>query len=249
MTATAWVTAWMAAAAVLVALEPAHGPPIRGAPAGIAASNGRPQRRRSWLTSRFGRGLGGATCGLAVLLLIGGVLGLAAGALVGVVATQALGRLHTRGDLRRREQLADLLPLAGELLAAALTSGADPGSALRAVGTAVGDPLGACLEQVARAMDLGSSPEDAWAELMADPVTAVLARPMVRAAASGAPSARTLARMSDELRRQAGARAAHRAEVVGVRAVGPLGLCFLPAFVVLGVVPFVAGSVRHLVAG
>jgi pilus assembly protein TadC len=145
--------------------------------------------------------------------------------------------------------MADLLPLAGELVAAALTSGADPGSALRAVAAAVGDPLGGSLDKVARALDLGSPAEDAWADLMADPVSAALARPMVRAAATGAPSARSLARMSAELRRQASARAAHRAEVVGVRAVGPLGLCFLPAFVVLGVIPFVAGSVRSLLAG
>ncbi len=188
-------------------------------------------------------------CGLAVALLVGGPMGLAAGALVAVVVARALARLLTRSAIRRREQVADLLPLAGELLAAALTSGADPGSALRAVGAAVGDPLGAPLAHVARAMDLGSPAEEAWAELLADPATAALARPMVRAASSGAPTARSLARMSAELRRQAVARAAHRAEVVGVRAVGPLGLCFLPAFVVLGVVPFVAGSVRHLLAG
>ena len=37
-----------------------------------------------------------------------------------------------------------------------------------------------------------------------------------------------------------------RARTVGVRAAAPLGLCLLPAFVLVGVVPLVAGTVASL---
>jgi hypothetical protein len=38
-----------------------------------------------------------------------------------------------------------------------------------------------------------------------------------------------------------------RARTVGVRAAGPLGLCFLPAFMLVGIVPTVVGGFAHLV--
>jgi hypothetical protein len=38
-----------------------------------------------------------------------------------------------------------------------------------------------------------------------------------------------------------------RARAVGVKAALPLGVCLLPAFVLVGVVPLVAGSVTVLV--
>lgn len=68
-----------------------------------------------------------------------------------------------------------------------------------------------------------------------------LARTMIRAAQSGAPVADVLTRLADDARRTAQATASAAARRVGVHAVAPLGLCFLPAFVFLGIVPMVAG--------
>jgi Flp pilus assembly protein TadB len=78
-----------------------------------------------------------------------------------------------------------------------------------------------------------------------DPL-APAARALARAAEGGAPVADAVARLAVEaraVRRAGGEQAARRA---GVLAVAPLGLCFLPAFVLLGVVPVVAGLAAPL---
>jgi pilus assembly protein TadC len=64
---------------------------------------------------------------------------------------------------------------------------------------------------------------------------------MSRAASSGAPVADVLTRLSDDFRRAVRAASSAAAQRVGVQAVAPLGLCFLPAFVFLGIIPVVAG--------
>jgi pilus assembly protein TadC len=43
--------------------------------------------------------------------------------------------------------------------------------------------------------------------------------------------------------------ALERARRAGVQAVGPLAACFLPAFVLVGVLPVVVGVARSLLAG
>jgi hypothetical protein len=48
-------------------------------------------------------------------------------------------------------------------------------------------------------------------------------------------------RLAEELRERARADVEERARSIEVKAAAPLGLCLLPAFVVLGVVPMVAG--------
>jgi hypothetical protein len=55
-----------------------------------------------------------------------------------------------------------------------------------------------------------------------------------------------MARLAGDLRRDARARVEGRARAVGVKAAVPLGLCMLPAFVLLGVVPLVAGSMSAI---
>ena len=71
----------------------------------------------------------------------------------------------------------------------------------------------------------------------------------MRAAEGGAPVAAAIARLAEQAREVARASGQAAAERAGVLAVAPLGLCFLPAFVLLGVVPVVAGLVGPLLAG
>ena len=54
------------------------------------------------------------------------------------------------------------------------------------------------------------------------------------------------ARLARELRERARAEVESRARSVSTRAAAPLGVCFLPAFVLLGIVPLVAGLVGSL---
>ena len=57
---------------------------------------------------------------------------------------------------------------------------------------------------------------------------------------SGAPVVPAVERLADELARESAARAEDAARRVGVAAAVPLGVCLLPAFLLLGVVPTVA---------
>ena len=63
----------------------------------------------------------------------------------------------------------------------------------------------------------------------------------MRASTTGAPLAATVMAVADDERERARWDAEAAARRAGVRAVGPLAACFLPAFVLIGVVPVVAG--------
>ena len=73
-----------------------------------------------------------------------------------------------------------------------------------------------------------------------------LGRALARSESSGASVADTVARLSEDLGRN------HRAEVedlarsVGVKAAVPLGVCLLPAFLLVGIVPVVVASLAAL---
>ncbi len=79
-------------------------------------------------------------------------------------------------------------------------------------------------------------------DLAGDPALGPLGRALARSESSGASVADTVARLSEDLGRN------HRAEVedlarsVGVKAAVPLGVCLLPAFLLVGIVPVVVAS-------
>jgi pilus assembly protein TadC len=62
---------------------------------------------------------------------------------------------------------------------------------------------------------------------------------IVRSAESGAAMARALERLADDLRGSRAIAVEAAAARVGVLIVLPLGLCFLPAFVLAGIVPVI----------
>ncbi|MDQ4039263.1 MAG: type II secretion system F family protein [Actinomycetota bacterium] len=149
------------------------------------------------------------------------------------------------------------LPFAIDLLAVCLRAGMPTSSAMRAVaGNLRGfDPAhpgraaapsavpGVCavLARVAAATELGTEPASAWAEWLTDPAYGPLARALVVTGESGSAVAARLEAVSGQLRVTAGQQAVVRAQRAGIALMAPLGLCFLPAFVCLGVVPVVVG--------
>lgn len=237
----AWSAALLAGAAMAWSTPPSRRSLRPGRPTGARRSRGGPS-----LADPRSRRLVAAGAGLVTVAVVGGPTGLLLGIATTVVAAQVLGRLESRAGEAWRRGLSRDLPLAGDLLAATLAAGTPQGSALSAVGAAIGGPLGAELARVARALDLGQSPTAAWTTLLDVPATARLARPLVRAAERGAAPAAALARSSTDLRSAARSQALEAVEVVAVRAVGPLGVCFLPGFVLLAVVPLIAGSALAL---
>ncbi len=142
---------------------------------------------------------------------------------------------------RTRTAESAALPSAADLLVVCLASGASPEDSLALVAAAVGPPLASRLEQVSAALRLGAQPAEAWASADPQDPLAPLRRAFARAADTGAPLADTVAGVADDQRQRHRWRAQAAARRAGVLAVGPLVLCFLPAFVLLGVVPIVLG--------
>ncbi|MFJ8432051.1 type II secretion system F family protein [Kitasatospora sp. NPDC094019] len=183
--------------------------------------------------------------GLGAAVFLGGTAGLVAGGLLTVGLYRWLPRARSPTE-RRAEldgaRLVRQLPLTAELLAACLGSAASPAEAVAAVGRSVGAPMGPRLLSTAAELALGAPPELCWQRLGKEhPPLAPLARCLVRTSLSGAPAATALAGLASGQRAEA-VRAAHaRVRRAGVLATAPLGLCFLPAFVLIGVAPVVVG--------
>ena len=168
------------------------------------------------------------------------VLGLLLAAAVGASARLLLRRLEAREGRGAPARAVDLPPVL-DLLAACLAAGAPLRSALAVVGESAPPPLGPVLRTAAGALALGSPPEAALAGLTGTAGLERFADVLARAAETGTAPADQLAALAEDTRRAAQDSARAAARRAGVLVVLPLGLCFLPAFVLLGVVPVVAG--------
>lgn len=154
-------------------------------------------------------------------------------------------RLMTRAQVARQRDLRTRLPAVLELLASCLGAGSPLVQAQREVGRLEGGVAGEVLHRVSAEMSLGISAEDSWGAVTT-PVWAPIARDIARSAHAGDAMAQSLRFHARTLRDDAlAARLAH-ARAVGVRAVLPLISCYLPAFVLVGVVPIVAGALAGL---
>ncbi|MPY47019.1 hypothetical protein FNH04_46145, partial [Streptomyces phyllanthi] len=141
------------------------------------------------------------------------------------------------------------LPLAADLVAACITAGAGPVVAARAVGEALGGPVGERLARGAAEARLGGEPAEAWRALGSLPGAGPLARLLERADESGVPAAAPVARLAAEARATRGRAATERARRAAVMVTAPVGLCFLPAFIAVGVLPVVIGLADGLLGG
>ncbi|MGC3995662.1 MAG: type II secretion system F family protein [Propionicimonas sp.] len=189
-----------------------------------------------------------ATGGAALILVAGlGWWAVGPAAAVGVASYLVLGRLLDPAATRRRERIADDLPQACDLLAVCLESGLPLRTAAGAVAEAMGGPLGERLGEVVAKVRLGADEAVAWTELGAvEPSLAALGREVGRSVTSGVGLARTLRALGVDARQEAAAAAQVRARKVGVQSVLPLMVCFLPAFLLLGVVPIIGGVMLPL---
>ncbi len=177
-----------------------------------------------------------AVAGVAAGLLVGGALGLVVAAVGAVVGERFLRRSTVdTGSTRRVRDL----PGACDLLAVCLSAGMPLTGALAAVSAALPGPLGSDLARVAALGRLGADAHRAWDEV-ADEVRP-LARVLVRAAGSGASAAPALTALAADCRALTRADTEAAVRRAGIWVLLPLGLCFLPAFVCLGVVPLVLG--------
>jgi pilus assembly protein TadC len=184
-------------------------------------------------------------CWLATAVLLGDATGVLAGAVLAVAVYVAAQRAR-RG--KGADPAADPLELAGawDLLAACLRAGMSVPVALRAVAEGLSAPAGPALRRTAELLALGADLEQAWQPALDCPSTMRLARAARRSGHSGAALAESLTELAEAVRAGARERSEARAQRAGVLIAGPLGLCFLPAFLAIGVVPVVIGLAQGL---
>ncbi|MFU8871025.1 type II secretion system F family protein [Micromonospora sp. SL4-19] len=193
--------------------------------------------RPSWWPDRIR--LGAGLAGVAVLIVVGGWAGLLAGVLSSLAADRLLRRIEPRAVRDRRLRESADLPLAADLLAAALRAGAPVDRSVLAVAEALGGPLAERLGRVGRTLQLGGTAAEAWAHLHPVAGAERLVTAAVRSSNSGTALAGALTRLADELRSDRATAAEATARRAGVLIVLPLGLCFLPAFILAGLVPVI----------
>lgn len=244
MTSVVPVAVPLACASAALAVAFAIGPTARPRLSDLAQAWGRATRAEpSGPTSAPRaiprRALACAVGGVGVAVLVGGLVGVAAGLVASALAWVVTGRLEPAAARRRRESLEAALPLAVDLMAACLHAGRPPAQAAQVVARAIEGPLGDELAVLAARLSLGADPVGVWRGVDAEHPLASLARTMTRSLETGAPASQGLTRLADDLRRDRRAGVDKAARSVGVRATAPLGLCFLPAFVLIGIVPAV----------
>lgn len=210
------------------------GPPVR------RVEPGRLRRAALGVARRWG-------AAPAAGLVAGAGVGGASGVLVGLFTALAAGwwlrrrRRAAAGRTTAAEPGPGQLPLCADLMAACLAAGATPAEAAGAVGECLGGPLGAALIRARAELRLGGDPVECWLRFGGGSAARELGRCLARASTTGSAPVAEMARLAAELRAAQGRTAQAAARRAAVLATAPLGLCFLPAFLLVGVVPVVIG--------
>ncbi|MFV0425501.1 MAG: type II secretion system F family protein [Beutenbergiaceae bacterium] len=164
-------------------------------------------------------------------------------ALVAALPWVSRRRLGHRPDVRVRvrpqPQMVDEA-IVLDLIRAALATGVDLLTALDAVAQALPQTQGRSYERAVRTLRLGGAWEDAWADHGRVP------QALVAAWRDGIDPDPLLQFAAASIRRSRSAVARAAAAKLGVRLVLPLGLCFLPSFVLLGLVPVMLSAASSI---
>lgn len=186
--------------------------------------------------------------GLGVAMVLGGWLGAGLGAAAAVAMWRTVGTLETPRSRRRREQLTRDLPHVVDLLGCCLAAGTSTSAAVDLVAGAVEPPMREELRMVGSRLAMGVPAQQVWADVARHRQLGALGRALVRAMDSGASVSDAMHRLAEDLRRTSRSDVEGLARSVGAKSAAPLGLCLLPAFVLIGVVPLVAGSLTGILS-
>jgi pilus assembly protein TadC len=162
-----------------------------------------------------------------------------------LIGTVGLGWLEPLSARRRQQQLVSQAPQALELLAACLAAGLPIRTAAKAVVAAFDGPVAQDLGRVLAVSELGVSDAEAWRALQGHPQFGPAAVDLARSVESGTMMVTSLRHHAEVARERRRAACQVRARAVGVRSVLPLMTCFIPSFMLLGVVPTVVSAVTH----
>lgn len=169
---------------------------------------------------------------LVLYVMVGGAWGVAAG----LVGATVVGRHRVQRDRADDQTWAGTAPVVVALIAAATRAGVPPSYAVGTAAELVDPAYAGGLAGMVQRWRYGLSARD----IGLDRPSRLVARAVEQAQDSGAAPALALEHAAADLTADAAQRAQEAARRVGVRAALPLGVCLLPAFLCLGVVPLVA---------
>ncbi|NIJ10058.1 pilus assembly protein TadC [Saccharomonospora amisosensis] len=164
------------------------------------------------------------------------------------MATFGLLRVVSRARSARGPSGTERLRIAmtADLLAACLSAGLAVPASVRAVAGTAPAPVATALLSTAELLALGAEPAQAWEPVRNCQATAELARAAIRTARSGSALSGAATALAERVRAAVADEAEAQAQRAGVLITAPLGLCFLPAFLCLGVLPVVIGLATRL---
>lgn len=218
-----------------------------------AGAGGQTRSRWQWaaesgLVREWGPAAG---AGLGVAVLVGGLLGVLSGigAAFGAWAwlTRRLGA-DQGAEAGERPDPAEL-PLCADLMAACLAAGATPGEAAEAVGRCLDGPWGTALIRTRAELRFGAEPEECWERFGRLAGAREMGRCLARASVTGTAPFAEMSRLAADYRAAQTRSALARARKAAVLATAPLGVCFLPAFLLVGVAPVVIGLAGAVLGG
>jgi Flp pilus assembly protein TadB len=210
------------------------------------SSRERPKAQRALIEDPLRRSVVAVASCAVIGWVVQGPIGAVVGVPAGLGLSYWLGTLEAPSVTREREEIARDLPLAVDLLAACADVGLSVDRSMSQVSHAVGGAVSRRFDAMAARLQLGADPAIEWSRLCHDEQLAPLGRTMMRSHESGAPVVAGLTRLAVDRRRERRTETQLRARSVGVKAAGPLAACFLPAFMLVGVVPTVVGAFAHL---
>jgi Flp pilus assembly protein TadB len=193
-----------------------------------------PRRARPPQVSRNLAPIATVLAAIGVFVLFEGWFGLACAIVTVIAIPRLLAELQRREQRKTESQVARQVPQIADMLAAALAAGVSIPNATRAVAAAVGQPA---LNAVVRAQELGADAIESWRNAP-EPLRPI-GHALARSQHTGAAASAVLHGVADDARRRHRTVVEIAARTAGVRAVAPLAACFLPAFLLLGVVPIV----------
>lgn len=172
-------------------------------------------------------------------LLLPGWLKIASGALA-LIAYLGVEHLSRLDDGDRRVRIRQQVPLLIDLTNASLMSGRPVEHAIALAAQAIGGDIEQ--ELVSYLNQAAVDPLLAADRLSSHQDLALLGRSIVRASQSGSSIVSVLGQAAIEARRDAHSEAKKRARAVEIASAGPLAACFLPAFILIAIVPLIASG-------
>ncbi|HUW79161.1 MAG TPA: type II secretion system F family protein [Candidatus Nanopelagicaceae bacterium] len=158
----------------------------------------------------------------------------------GWVTKRAIAKLEPAAIRDERLRLVYLAPEFAELIALCLDSGLPLLDSIAAAGEVIGSPVRRFANESVALMQMGADAQQVFKSWRDVPALTSIAITVQSSIATGSSAANALRRTALRLRRARASQVRRQVRSVGVRATLPIGLCFLPSFVLGAVFPIAA---------